>query len=47
VLFDHYVFDADDQTAAHIPPAARGVLAPMTDDSARQLRTALRNRLNR
>ncbi len=47
VLFDHYVFDADEQTAAHIPPAARGVLAPMNDDSARQLRAALRNRLNR
>jgi hypothetical protein len=46
-LFDHYVFDADEQTAAHIPPAARGVLAPLTDDGARQLRTALRNRLNR
>ena len=46
-LFDHYVFDADDQTAAHIPPAARGILAPMNDHSARQLRTALRNRLNR
>lgn len=46
-LFDHYVFDADAQTAAHIPPTARGILAPMNDDSARQLRTALRNRLNR
>lgn len=46
-LFDHYIFDADEQTAAHIPPAARGVLAPMNDDSARQLRAALRNRLNR
>lgn len=47
VLFDHYVFDADEQTAAHIPAAARGVLAPMNDLSARQLRTVLRNRLNR
>lgn len=47
VLFDHYVFDADAQTAAHIPPAARGILAPMSEDGARQLRTALRNRLNR
>lgn len=47
VLFDHYVFHADEQTAAHIPPAARGVLAPMSDDSARQLRAVLRNRLNR
>ncbi|RZL40294.1 MAG: cupin-like domain-containing protein [Rubrivivax sp.] len=46
-LFDHYVFDADDQTAAHIPPAARGILAPMNDASARQLRTLLQNRLKR
>ncbi|MEO5688573.1 MAG: cupin-like domain-containing protein [Burkholderiaceae bacterium] len=47
VLFDHYVFDADARTAAHIPPAARGVLAPMNDTSARQLRAILLNRLNR
>lgn len=46
-LFDHYVFDADDQTAAHIPPDARGVLAPITDNTARQLRTMLLNRLKR
>jgi len=46
-LFDHYIFDADDETAAHIPPAARGVLAPMNDHSARQLRAMLLNRLNR
>jgi hypothetical protein len=46
-LFDHYVFDADADTAAHIPPAARGILAPMNDTSARQLRSMLLNRLNR
>ena len=46
-LFDHYVFDADEQTAAHIPAAARGILAPMSDHSARQLRALLLNRLNR
>ncbi|WP_457392679.1 cupin-like domain-containing protein [Roseateles sp. P5_E1] len=46
-LFNHYVFDADEQTAAHIPPAARGILAPMTDNSARQLRSMLQNRLKR
>ena len=46
-LFDHYVFDADAQTAAHIPPDARGILAPMNDISARQLRSLLLNRLNR
>ena len=47
VLFDHYVFDADEQTAAHIPAAARGVLAPLDDNAARQLRAALLHRLNR
>jgi hypothetical protein len=46
-LFNHYVFDADAQTAAHIPPAARGVLAPLSEAGARQLRSVLLNRLNR
>ena len=46
-LFDHFVFDADEQTAAHIPEGARGVLAPLTDDRARALRAFLLNRLNR
>ena len=46
-LFNHYVFDADETTAAHIPTAARGILAPMTDNSARQLRSMLQNRLKR
>lgn len=46
-LFDHYVFDADEQTAAHLPAHARGVLAPMNENSARQLRNVLLNRLNR
>jgi hypothetical protein len=46
-LFDHYVFDADAQTAAHIPPAARGVLAPLSEAGARHLRSLLLNRLNR
>ncbi|MBT9492681.1 MAG: cupin-like domain-containing protein [Paucibacter sp.] len=46
-LFEHYVFDADAQTAAHIPPSAQGVLAPITSDRARHLRAVLLNRLNR
>ncbi|MCV2360545.1 cupin-like domain-containing protein [Paucibacter sp. TC2R-5] len=46
-LFDHYVFHADAQTAAHIPPHAQGVLAPITPDRARHLRSVLLNRLNR
>jgi hypothetical protein len=47
VLFDHYVFDADEQTAAHIPAPARGILAPFNDDTARALRSQLLNRLKR
>lgn len=46
-LFDHYVFDANGDTAAHIPPGARGILDPMNEHSARQLRALLLNRLNR
>ncbi|CAM4031972.1 cupin-like domain-containing protein [Roseateles saccharophilus] len=46
-LFDHYIFDVDDQAAAHIPPAARGVLGPIDETRARQLRAVLLNRLNR
>ncbi|OYU46599.1 MAG: cupin [Burkholderiales bacterium PBB4] len=46
-LFDHYIFHADDHTAAHIPSAAQGALAPMTEDMARHLRSVLLHRLNR
>jgi hypothetical protein len=46
-LFEHYVFAADEGTAAHIPAHAQGVLAPITPDKARQLRAVLLNRLNR
>ncbi|MCE4554435.1 cupin-like domain-containing protein [Pelomonas cellulosilytica] len=46
-LFDHYIFDADEQTAAHIPAPARSILAPMDDNLARQLRSMLLKRLNR
>ena len=46
-LFRHYVFEADADTAAHIPPAARGLLAPFDDNSARMVRAQLLKRLNR
>src|SRR5450830_348679 len=46
-LFDHYVFDQDEQTAAHIPPAARRVLAPLDADGTRALRAQLLKRMNR
>ena len=46
-LFAHYVFEADDTTAAHIPEAGRAWLAPLNETLARQLRADLLNRLNR
>ena len=46
-LFDHYVFDADEATTAHIPEAARGVLAPFDETGATHLRQHLRKRLER
>jgi Cupin-like domain len=46
-LFRHYVFEADDDTARHIPSKARRVLAPLDADAARELRARLLARLNR
>jgi hypothetical protein len=46
-LFDHYVFRPDEATAAHIPPHARGPLAPLTEAGARQMRQVLLNRFKR
>ena len=46
-LFNHYVFEADDETVAHIPEHSRGVLGALDEDTARRLRALLRNKLNR
>ena len=46
-LFRHYVFEADESTAAHIPQSARRVLAPLDDAAARELRARLLQKLNR
>lgn len=46
-MFDHYVFDADEATAAHIPQAGRGVLAPLTPETAGRLRAYLLRQLSR
>ncbi len=40
-LFDYYVFGDSEAAAAHIPESGRGVLAPMTPDSAERLRNFL------
>ncbi len=46
-LFDHYVFDNGSDVTAHLPPAARGILAPLTDATAGQLRARLLRSLAR
>ena len=46
-MFDYYVFDADDTATAHIPEAARSILAPLTPTSAGRLRAFLLRALSR
>lgn len=46
-IFDHYVFGADEASVEHIPVDRRGVLRELDEKSARKLRAALRNNLNR
>ncbi len=46
-VFRHYVFEADDTTAAHMPVHARRVLAPLDAGAARELRVRLLQRINR
>jgi len=46
-LFRHYVFDADETTAAHIPERSRGMLGPLDEMAARRIRAELLNKLNR
>ncbi len=45
--FQHFVFDADDSTWAHIPEAARGLLGPIDDTLSRQARAQLLTQLKR
>lgn len=46
-LFRHYVFEADEETAAHIPASARRSLGPMDADTVRAIRAQLLKRMNR
>lgn len=46
-MFEHYIFDPGDDVTAHIPENARGVLSPITDETARRLRALLIRNLNR
>lgn len=46
-IFDHYIFNDIECANAHLPESARGILSPLNDRQARQLRTMLLNKLNR
>jgi hypothetical protein len=46
-LFRHYVFEAGEHTAAHIPEAARRILGPLDGDAVRGIRAQLLKRMNR
>ena len=46
-IFDHYIFDPDENALTHIPEQSRGILGTIDDDLARRLRAELLNKLNR
>jgi Cupin-like domain len=46
-VFDYYVFGPGALATDHLPPAARGILAPIDDTRARQIRAMLIAKLNR
>ena len=46
-IFDYYIFGKSELAGEHLPEEARGVLGPIDDQHARQLRALLINKLNR
>lgn len=46
-LFDHYVFADAEAAAAHLPETARGILGPLTQESAGRIRAKLLRGLSR
>jgi hypothetical protein len=46
-IFDHYVFKADDKNYQHIPEGSRGVLNPLDEATARDIRNLLLNKFKR
>jgi hypothetical protein len=46
-VFEYYVFGPPQRAGEHFPPAARGMLGPMTDEQSRHIRAMLINKLNR
>ena len=46
-VFDYYVFGASERPVQHLPEQARGLLGPIDEQRARQIRAMLINKLNR
>lgn len=46
-LFDHYIFDNGPATTDHIPDGARGILDPLTPETAGRIRAFLLRTINR
>jgi hypothetical protein len=46
-IFNHYVFQGGEEATDHIPRDRLGALGELDENSARRLRTLLRNKLNR
>ena len=46
-LFDHYVFEHGPNTSEHLPEQARGILSPLTAETAGQIRARLLRSLSR
>lgn len=44
-VFEHFVFGPQDAAVAHLPPAARSLLAPLTPEKVRELKAFLADRL--
>lgn len=44
-LFEHYVFGAQDEVGAHIPPARRGVLGALSNEELKRARAQILERL--
>ena len=46
-MFDHYVFGAHGDPAAHLDPADRGVLGTLSPELVKQMQSILLRSLNR
>jgi hypothetical protein len=46
-IFEYYVFGPSSRAVEHLPEKARGLLGPVDESRARQIRAMLLNSLNR